>query len=374
MKTLLTLFFSTVLVGHTNIISAQEGDDIIERIQEEMMILDEGGVKPRHMPIIRAYRQEFGPLDDISLPLTMGELERMCRAVVESPTCSDFRQEELLQCEDINAMSNNGVMALSTSFGEAVEGAVSATGSLIRFSTELAVDEEARELLLSRLTEDYRQSFDRRSHLHPDRIVKNRIFAFLVAFGGMSSSMFEAVVLDPINAVKESLEAGSRRHCLNVQYQADIAVGLGIEAATGLIPVARGAKTVNRVSGAAIARPMRTLFNPKTMRTVHGLTFEITKPLAQRQAAQQVIGKISLQETVKVLERLGYVRRQRSHASPHFSYRKEGMAKNIPLAHYKGSIPEGRIRSIIRNMDITVEEFFFAWKGTLRHNVEQLGR
>ena len=144
--------------------------------------------------------------------------------------------------------------------------------------------------------------------------------------------MIKSIILDPINSLKQSLEARSKRHCLNVQYQADIAVGLGIEAAS-FIPVIRGARTINRVSGAAVTISGKTLFNPRTMRTVHGLTFEIARPLAQGQAAQQIIGKISLRETVKVLERLGYVGRKRKGRGPHFTYRKEGMAQNIPPLH-----------------------------------------
>ena len=118
------------------------------------MILDEGEVEPRHMPIIQAYRQEFGPLDDLPFPVTIEELERMCRAVVESSTCSDFRQEQLLQCDDIDVMSSNGTTALLTSFGEAVKEIASGTWSLIRSTTELAVNEEIREELILRTAEN----------------------------------------------------------------------------------------------------------------------------------------------------------------------------------------------------------------------------
>ena len=333
-------------------------NDIFEIIEFERILEEEVG--PQHRHIVRAYGEEFGfNVDDISLPATTEALQQMCRAVVESPTCRDFSQENLLQCDNIGNESMND--NLHTPWRSALMEMLSNAASSLRQLPQLA-NREVREELIVYLREDYERVLDRRTELYPDASVRNRLLALAVVSGEVISSIIESTA----DVAGQTFNTATHHHCFNTQYLAATMIGFGVEMAS-LNPVGRSARATGAVSrsvrATTAARTATSSCNRvRNCREIYGQAFRIRRPINRKNARDAILGgNIPPREVSRTIERMGW--RPKQNGTSHRVFTMEGMPSNVSVPIHGSTVKDGTMKSILDKMDITAEDFYYAWKG-----------
>ena len=329
--------------------------DISEIIEFERIL--EEDVEPRHRHIVRAWGREFSThLDKVVLPITTETLQQMCREVVESPTCRDFPRENLLQCDSIE---DEDAAPLRNAVMEMLSNAASSIGELRHLR-----DREVREAVMAYLREDYDRVLGQRSELYPDTPVRNHLLALGVASGEIISSVIESTA----DVVGQTFYAATHGHCFNTSYLAATTVGFGVEMAA-LTPVGRVAttgRTASRLTGAAVAA-RRTVTSAcgnqaRNCREIYGQAFRIRRPINRKNARDAILGgNISPREVSRTIERLGWGFQQ--NGTSHRVFTMEGMPSNVSVPMHGSVVKNGTMKSILDKMEITAEDFYYAWRG-----------
>ena len=199
-------------------------EEIIESFRLEIALVDQ--VDPRHLPIVESYKREFGlHPDDISLPITTEQLHRMCRAVVESPTCQTIGEEYLLRCDRFDEIAAGGTMASLSSIGSLIQRRTTESWSFIHDAVESILEGEALSHIQEGMEDFRRNSFAPYYLSYAPLTPGDPRLAAVMALISLG-------IEDAFNAVHDLYQTRKRLHCFDIDIQNELLASDAIDIAS----------------------------------------------------------------------------------------------------------------------------------------------